>query len=122
MATPPPPMVTLPPPMVTMPPPTISLPTAMCTPNIETSCAAVELARKAIKDVEQCYTVTRTVCTESTLEIDNEVCSYSYQPKAEITTAKTVEVSFVKECETMMVTVCEPGHGYGYGGYGHNYC
>merc|ERR1739846_50607 len=27
------------------------------------------------------------------------------------------------ECETMMVTVCEPGHGYGgYGGYGHNYC
>merc|ERR1712203_278884 len=24
--------------------------------------------------------------------------------------------------ETMMGTVCEPGHGYGYGGYGHNYC
>ena len=94
----------------------------VCTPNIETTCAPVELARKAIKDVEQCYTVTRTVCTESTEEIDNEVCSYSYQPKAEITTAKTVEVSFVKECETMMVTVCEPGHGYGYGGYGHNYC
>merc|ERR1712027_58965 len=39
------------------------------------------------------------------------------------TTGKTVEISFAKECETMMVTVCEPGHGYGgYGGYGHNYC
>merc|ERR1712064_190869 len=54
--------------------------------------------------------------------IDNEVCSYSYQPKNEETTGKTVEVTFEKQCETMMVTVCEPGHGYGYGGYGHNYC
>merc|ERR1712073_53683 len=56
------------------------------------------------KEVEQCYDVTRTVCSESTEE----------------TTGKTVEISFAKECETMMVTVCEPGHGYG--GYGHNYC
>merc|ERR1712048_1304850 len=47
----------------------------------------------------------------------------TYQPKNEETTGKTVEVSFKKECETMMVTVCEPHHGYGgYGGYGHNYC
>merc|ERR1719483_1863919 len=78
-------------------------------------------------DVEQCYTVTRTVCTESIEEIDNEVCTYSYQPKSEETPAKTVEVSFSKECETQMVTVCQPaqygyGHGGGHGGYGHNYC
>merc|ERR1712060_982700 len=71
---------------------------------------AVDLSRKSVKDVEQCYDVTRTVCTESIEEIDNEVCTYTYQPK--------------NECETMMVTVCEPAphHGYGYGGYGHNYC
>ena len=94
----------------------------VCTPALETACNPVELSRKSVKDVEQCYDVTRTVCTESIEEIDNEVCSYSYQPKSEETTGKTVEVSFVKECETMMVTVCEPGHGYGYGGYGHNYC
>merc|ERR1712048_1483739 len=55
-------------------------------------------------------------------EIDNEVCSYSYQPKTETTTAKTVEVSFKKECETQMVTVCQPTPGYGYHSYGHNYC
>merc|ERR1719438_311282 len=97
-------------------------PADVCTPHIDTTCAPVELSRKSVKDVEQCYDVTRTVCTESIEEIDNEVCSYSYQPKSEETTGKTVEVSFVKECETMMVTVCEPGHGYGYGGYGHNYC
>jgi len=96
----------------------------VCTPALETVCNPVELSRKNIKDVEQCYTVTRTVCTESIEEIDNEVCTYSYQPKSEETTAKTVEVSFNKECETQMVTVCQPAqYGYGHGhGYGHNYC
>merc|ERR1712106_371679 len=91
-----------------------------------TVCNPIDLSRKNVKDVEQCYTVTRTVCTESIEEIDNEVCTYSYQPKSEETTAKTVEVSFVKECETQMVTVCQPaqyGYGHGHGhGYGHNYC
>ena len=62
--------------------------------------------------------------SSSAEEIDNEVCTYSYQPKTEGTTAKTVEVSFEKQCETQMVTVCQPApHGYGYGhSYGHNYC
>merc|ERR1711890_194252 len=64
----------------------------VCTPALDTVCTPIELSRKSIKDVEQCYTVTRTVCTESTEEIDNEVCTYSYQPKTEATTAKTVEV------------------------------
>merc|ERR1711976_1153443 len=56
-------------------------------------------------------------------EIDNEVCSYSYQQKEEATTAKTVEVTFEKQTDVQMVTVCQPGHVYGYGhSYGHNYC
>merc|ERR1739842_280283 len=73
------------------------------------------------------------VCTESIEEIDNEICTYSYQKKEEVTTAKTVEVSFEKQCDVQMVTVCQPAQ-YGYGhhhgkrsadtGYGasHNYC
>jgi len=96
----------------------------VCTPTLETSCNPVELAIKRVVDTEYCYTVTRTVCTESIEEIDNEVCTYSYQPKTETTTAKTVEVSFEKKCETQMVTVCQPQqYGYGHGhGYGENYC
>ena len=65
----------------------------VCTPALATECAPVELARKNVIDVEQCYPVTRTVCTESIEEIDNEVCTYTNQPKTETTTAKTVEVS-----------------------------
>merc|ERR1712215_483006 len=93
-----------------------------CTPKLVTECSPIELSRKSIKEVEQCYTVTRTVCTESTEVIDNEICVYSYQPKTEATTAKTVEVTFEKQCDTQMVTVCQPTPGYGYHAYGHNYC
>merc|ERR1712071_173257 len=94
----------------------------VCTPALETVCNPIELAIKIIVDVEQCCPVTRTVCTESIEEIDNEVCTHGYQQKTEATTAKTVEVTFVKECDTQMVTVCQPTPGYGYHSYGHNYC
>merc|ERR1712029_1316606 len=65
---------------------------------------------------------TATVCTESTQVIDNEICVYEYAQKTEETNAKTVEVSFNKQCDTQMVTVCQPTPGYGYHSYGHNYC
>merc|ERR1712072_887853 len=93
----------------------------VCTPALETVRNPIELAIKVIVDKEQCYPVTRTVCTESIEEIDNEICTYSYQQKTEATTAKTVEVTFEKECDTQMVTVCQPTPGYGYHSYGHNY-
>merc|ERR1712088_1188845 len=80
-------------------------------------------AIKVIVDKEFTYTVTRTVKTESIEEIDNEDCTYTWEPKVEATTAKTVEVTFEKKEDVQMVTVCQPGHhGYGYGSYGHNYC
>merc|ERR1712106_471171 len=59
----------------------------VCTPALETVCNPVELTRKNVIDGEYCYVVTHTVCSESIEEIDNEVCTYSYQPKTEATTA-----------------------------------
>merc|ERR1712045_813552 len=94
----------------------------VCTPAFATECADVELPIKKIIDVEMCYPVTATVCTESTQVIDNEICVYEYAQKTEETNAKTVEVSFNKECNVQMVTVCQPTPGYGYHSYGHNYC
>merc|ERR1711874_598338 len=94
----------------------------VCTPAFETVCENIEVPTKVIIDVEQCYPVTRTVRTESVSVIDNEICTYSYQQKTEATTAKTVEVPYKKECDTQMVTVCQPTPGYGYHSYGHNYC
>jgi hypothetical protein len=98
----------------------------ICTPTIAKECNPVELDIILIVSKEQCYDVTRTVCTESIEIIPNEVCSYSYETKNIETTGKTVEVAFNKETDTQMVTVCQPGYGGyghgGYGGYGHQYC
>merc|ERR550539_1704613 len=94
----------------------------VCTPAFETVCAPVELPIKKIIDVEQCYDVTRTVCSESIEVVENEICVYHYEQKSEETTAQTVEVTFERICDTQMVTVCQPTPGYGYHRYGHNYC
>eukprot|EP00094_Tigriopus_californicus_P010127 TCALIF_09766-PA protein Name:"Protein of unknown function" AED:0.03 eAED:0.05 QI:0/0/0/0.66/1/1/3/0/343 len=82
----------------------------------------VELTIKKITDGEYCYDVARTVCTESIEQVDNEVCSYTYEKKYEDTTAQTVEVTFKKESSVQMVTVCQPGYGHGYQAYGQQYC
>merc|ERR1719479_476048 len=94
----------------------------VCTPAFETVCAPVELPIKKIVDREQCYDVTRTVCSESIEVVENEICTYHYEQKSEDTTAQTVEVTFERICDTQMVTVCQPTPGYGYHSYGHNYC
>merc|ERR1712038_1216246 len=94
----------------------------VCTPAFETVCAPVELPIKKIIDVEQCYDVTRTVCSESIEVVENEICTYHYEQKSEDTTAQTVEVTFERICNTQMVTVCQPTPVYGYHSYGHNYC
>jgi len=95
----------------------------VCTPTVETFCVIEKLPIKVIVDKEFCYDVSRTVCTESIEEIPQEVCSYDYSKKYEATTAQTVTVSFRRETNIQMVTVCQPGHhGYGHGhhGYGHH--
>merc|ERR1712228_226759 len=65
-------------------------------------------------------------CSVAIDVIPQEVCTYHYEQTTEATTAKTVEVTFEKQTDVQMVTVCQPGHhgygGYGHGGYGHNYC
>merc|ERR1712210_434725 len=48
----------------------------VCTPAFETVCETIEVPTKKIIDVEQCYPVTRTVCSESVEVIDNEICVY----------------------------------------------
>ena len=65
-------------------------------PAFKTACNPIELAINIIVDGEQCYPITRTVCTESIEKIDNEICTYSYQQMTESTTAKTVKVTFKK--------------------------
>lgn len=94
----------------------------VCTPAFETNCEDVELTIKKVTAGQYCYDAARTVCSESTETIDNEVCSYNYNKKYEEASGSTVEVSFKKESNVQMVTVCQPSYGHGYHSYGHQYC
>merc|ERR1711997_72780 len=100
-----------------------------CTPVILSACSKTTLPIKIIKENPFTYTVTRSVCVETTEEVPQEVCRYSYSDFEEETTGKTIEISFEKVEKVQMVTVCSPvptypaydygpAPGYGHHGYG----
>merc|ERR1712025_1534084 len=74
-----------------------------CTPTFTTVCEPVTVVVKRIVDKEQCYPVTRTVCSESVEAVPNEICVYAYQAKEVPTEAKTVAVVYTTPCTTQMV-------------------
>jgi len=94
----------------------------VCTPAFETKCESVDLKVKTVVDKEQCQDITRTVCTVSDEVIENKLCVYDYEKQSEQTVATTVKVTYAKECTSQKVTVCQPGQGYHYQSYGHQYC
>ena len=50
-------------------------------PRFETSCETEVVAVKRIVDKEQCFPVTRTLCSESTELVPNGICVFKYGPK-----------------------------------------
>merc|ERR1739838_648082 len=92
--------------------------TQECTPVILTACSKTTLPVKIIKENPFTYTVIRSVCVETTEEVLNEVCRYSYSDFEEETTGKDVEISFEKVEKVQMVTVCQPVPTYPAYGYG----
>lgn len=94
----------------------------VCTPALETKCSSVDLAVKVIVDKEQCQDITRTVCSAKDETIENKICVYTYEKESKDTTAKTVEVTYAKECKKQRVNVCQPAQGYNYHSYGQQYC
>ena len=52
-----------------------------CVPSFQTSCETETVAVKRIVDTEQCFPVTRTVCTESLELVNNQICVFKYGPK-----------------------------------------
>lgn len=84
-----------------------------CVPAFRNVCEQETVIVKKIIDVEQCYPVTKTVCTEGLEVVDNQICVYKYGPKSEETETKSVSVDYTTPCVTQIVTVCDPGYGYG---------
>ena len=91
---------------------TLTLTGETCTPTFTQVCEDVSLVTKVVVDKEQCYPVTRTVCTQQTEVVPNEICVYEYSPLSIETEAVTATVSYTTPCLTQIVTVCDPGYGY----------
>jgi len=89
----------------------------VCTPTFVPRCEPVTLKGTKIAEGEKCLSITRTVCAQTTEETTVMLCSIKYESKPSTAQATTIEVGFAKECNTQMVTVCEPQkypqqHGY----------
>jgi len=87
----------------------------VCVPTFKTDCEREDVKNGlVIKQQEECYQVTKTICTETEEIVDNEVCAYSFTLVPVETEAKLVDVKWEKSCADD--TVCLNPH-HAPGGY-----
>merc|ERR1712106_973397 len=98
--------------------------TQVCTPAFQTSCTKEDLTVKVIVEKDQCETISKTICTESSETVDQTICTYTYNTKQEQGLATSAAVTFEQQCKQEYSQVCQPVHhavhhavnnGYGYG-------
>merc|ERR1712123_387605 len=87
----------------------------VCVPTFQTDCKREDVKNGlVIKQQEECYQVTKTICTETEEIVDNEVCAYSFTLVPVETEAKLVDVKWEKSC--VEDTTCVNPH-HTVGGY-----
>merc|ERR1711970_293390 len=71
----------------------------VCVPTFKTDCEREDVKKGlVIEQKEECYQVTKTVCTETDEISENEVCAYSFTLIPVETEAKLVDVKWEKSC------------------------
>ena len=86
----------------------------VCVPSFKTDCDKESVAGgKVIKHHDQCYDVTKTVCTESHEIVDMEVCAYAFTARVVEAEAKLVDAVWSEVChDTQECLPGPPTHGY----------
>jgi len=80
----------------------------VCVPSFKTNCDKESVAGgKVIKHHDQCYDVTKTVCTESHEIVDMEVCAYAFTARVVEAEAKLVDAVWSEACHDTQE--CLPG-------------
>jgi len=84
----------------------------ICVPTLDSDCSS-EKIKDGISITEQydCRPITRTVCTEYEDYDQIEVCAVSFSLQQVDTSAKLVDVDWVKECKDEVV--CQQPHSHG---------
>merc|ERR1711937_705049 len=90
----------------------------VCVPAFTDKFTPVELAVKVVEDEDYCFDRVLTVCEETSVTVDREICTYEYEGVTVTPPCTTTQVTYEEKSETMKVTACG-ATGYGSPGYGH---
>merc|ERR1711971_572218 len=97
----------------------------VCVPAFTDKVTPVELAVKVVEDEDYCFDRVLTVCEETEVVVDREICTYEYEGVTVTPPCTTTQVTYEQKSETMKVTACgAAGYGYGHQSYGgeHQVC
>merc|ERR1712227_393729 len=97
----------------------------VCVPAFTDKVTPVTLAVKEVVDNDYCFDRVLTICEETSVTVDREICTYVYEKEDVTAPCTTTQVTYEDKSETMKVTACGPaGYGYGHQGYGgeHQVC
>merc|ERR1739838_1126100 len=91
----------------------------VCVPAFTDKVTPVTLAVKEVVDNDYCFDRVLTICEETSVTVDREICTYVYEKEDVTAPCTTTQVTYEDKSETMKVTACGPaGYGYGHQGYG----
>ena len=102
-----------------------SIEAEVCVPAFADKVTPVELAVKVVEDEDYCFDRVLTVCEETSVTVDREICTYEYEGVTVTPPCTTTQVTYEQKSETMKVTACgAAGYGYGHQSYGgeHQVC
>merc|ERR1711990_1368606 len=97
----------------------------VCVPAFTDKATPVELAVKVVEDEDYCFDRVLTVCEETSVTVDREICTYEYEGVTVTPPCTTTQVTYEQKSETMKVTACgSAGYGYQHHSYGgeHQVC
>ena len=97
----------------------------VCVPAFADKVTPVELAVKVVEDEDYCFDRVLTICEETEVVVDREICTYEYEGVTVTPPCTTTQVTYEQKSETMKVTACgAAGYGYGHQSYGgeHQVC
>ena len=102
-----------------------SIEAEVCVPAFADKVTPVELVVKVVEDEDYCFDRVLTICAETSVTVDREICTYEYEGVTVTPPCTTTQVTYEQKSETMKVTACgAAGYGYGHQSYGgeHQVC
>ena len=80
----------------------------VCVPAFTDKVTPITLAVKEVVDNDYCFDRVLTICEETSVTVDREICTYVYEKEDVTAPCTTTQVTYEDKSETMKVTACKP--------------